>query len=173
MKSAIFCAFLGGIAIAISSTARTQELIEDKLIALARESLEAPSMPGVDSDIEHRALAAAGNFAFRGGPRLVLSLSDRTATFTDHSSRCGEDHNEDCGVFKLVAYAPSRHLYIVQQSADGYAIYLVIDRNGGDVGEFSPLPYFSPLGISLSELILHSPDRATNQSSRIHIWKSR
>ena len=130
-------------------------------------------MPGVDSDIEHRALAAAGNFAFRGGPRLVLSLSDRTATFTDHSSRCGEDHNEDCGVFKLVAYAPSRHLYIVQQSADGYAIYLVIDRNGGDVGEFSPLPYFSPLGISLSELILHSPDRATNQSSRIHIWKSR
>ena len=145
MKTATFHALVVGFAAVLCASARAEDLTEDKLMSLARESREAPSVPGVDSEIEHRALAAAGNFAFRGGPRLVLSLRDTTATFTDHS-RCGEDHDEDCGIFKLVVYAPSRHLYVVQQSTDEYVIYLVVDRNGGNVGEFSPLPYLSPSG---------------------------
>ena len=67
---ALFFALTTGIPVSAS------EPSEDALLEAARVSREAPSVPGAQSDLERKAINAAGGAARRAGDRLILSLRD-------------------------------------------------------------------------------------------------
>ncbi len=152
MKNA-YSGFIVCAAIALCTPCHAAELPEDELLSAARESREAPSVRGVDSELERRALATAGNYAFRNADGLVLSLNGRTAVFTDNPE-CEQDPedkygNKDyrhCGTYKLLAFSKIRDLFVLQQFFDKVTSYLVVDRHGLRDTQFGELPSLSPSG---------------------------
>ncbi len=153
MKTATLYTLVFGFAVTLCASVHSEELPEDKLIALARESQEAPSVPGVDSEIERRALEAAGNFAFRNGHQLVLALDERTRVYTDNPE-CKEEEEDqygnrsyqNCGSYKLIVYAKSRDLFVLQRLWNGAVDYVVVERGMRHETLFADLPHLSPTG---------------------------
>ena len=171
MKNIVSWTFV--FAVGFGMPARAEDLPEDKLIAAARENPEPSTLTGVQSEMERRALAEAGNFAFRKGDQLVLSVEGHTEIYVDGPTKeCEPGPVLDCGgVFKLVAFAKSRNMFVLQESVtDSLSVYLAVDRTLGKETMFGEMPYLSPTGdYAVGETLLQPTGLPDNEYPEPHI----
>jgi len=145
-KNSFLLAFVATCCMSHSHAVQAATITEDELLSAARLSTEAPDTLGAGSELERRALNAAGSAVRRDGGRLTLSLRNGDTTFID-APKCQDISKErDCGVFKLLAYAKSRKLYVLQHSWYGGVAYVLVDTAIGTEARFADLPYLSPSG---------------------------
>lgn len=125
---------------------RAEVLDEGALLSLAQIEDANDHLMGVLA-LEPKALAAAGNSVSREGDRLTLRVrSGSVKSYADRPECMNIEQESKCEKFRLVAYAPSRHLFVVAHAGYETVRYIVVDDATGDETSLRALPLFSPSG---------------------------
>jgi len=154
---------------AFAGYAEDDALIAD--IVAEIEQLQARGHTHADElAVEERAIKRAKGRAERRGKVLILTLAKERQRRLANKEGCDEPRSEpeQCLIYRFVAHAPSRHLFLVQANFYEGGEWLLIDDRSGRSMIVSARPRFGP---DPNLFLVIDDDYAYGSGDELQIWR--
>jgi hypothetical protein len=165
MKRLLSCVAIF-LASSIFVESRAEVLPEDSLLTAARSASDKDDLTSIQA-IESKALELDPD-SRRQGDRLLLHLgSGLTREFDDKPECKSQGQEAKCQMYRLVAHARARGVFVVAKLYYESAEYLLVDDTSGEEAILRQFPSFSPSGKHALVLLMNDEQLGF----AIQIWR--